>query len=296
MALLEVQGVTVQFGGVTAVNDASLAVEGRTVTGLIGPNGAGKTTLFNVISGLQPPPKGRVRFGNHDISKASVNARARLGMGRTFQRLEAFGSLTVRENVQVAREIRAGVGSWFRFRRDRVVDELIERVGLTQYANHRADSVPTGVARLLEMARALAIEPKLLLLDEPSSGLDEAETDEFGRLLRSLADDGRAVLMVEHDMDLVMSVCDYIHVLEFGRMIAAGTPAQIRADRAVQAAYLGFVDDSEAAAGTTAALNAAGADDIGVGGFDDTAVLPAVGGPADAETTMEFPAVPREGR
>ena len=304
MALLEVQGVTVQFGGVTAVNDASLSVEGRTVTGLIGPNGAGKTTLFNVISGLQPPTKGRVRFGNHDISKASVNARARLGMGRTFQRLEAFGSLTVRENVQVAREIRAGVGSWFRFRRDRVVDELIERVGLTQYANQRADSVPTGVARLLEMARALAIEPKLLLLDEPSSGLDEAETEEFGRLLRSLADDGRAVLMVEHDMDLVMSVCDYIHVLEFGRMIAAGTPAEIRADRAVQAAYLGFVDESEAAAHATAALNAAGQHDIDVGGFgdtsvlpgfDDTAVLPHLDGPADAETTMEFPAIRGEG-
>jgi branched-chain amino acid transport system ATP-binding protein len=314
MALLEVQGVTVQFGGVTAVNDASLSVDSGAVTGLIGPNGAGKTTLFNVISGLQPPTKGRVRFRNLDISKSSVNARARLGMGRTFQRLEAFGSLSVRDNVQVARDIHAGVGSWFRFRRDRMVDQLIERVGLTEYANQRADSVPTGVARLLEIARALAIEPRLLLLDEPSSGLDETETEEFGQLLRSLADDGRAVLMVEHDMDLVMNVCDYIHVLEFGRMIAAGTPAEIRSDRGVQAAYLGFVDDSAAAASTTAALNAAAGEDSLDAGFgsdfdevfetdsepgaEDTAVLPLLSTDAasDAETTMELPTVQTETR
>jgi branched-chain amino acid transport system ATP-binding protein len=242
MALLEVRGITVQFGGVTAVDDASLSVEGGAVTGLIGPNGAGKTTLFNVISGLQQPTKGRVRFRDHDVTKASVNSRANAGMGRTFQRLEAFGSLTVRENVQVAREIHAGARSWLRRRPTRVVDELIERVGLTSYVDHRADSVPTGVARLLEMARALAIEPRLLLLDEPSSGLDEAETDAFGELLTALAADGVAVLLVEHDMDLVMSVCDVIHVLEFGRIIATGTPAEIRADRTVQAAYLGFVD------------------------------------------------------
>jgi branched-chain amino acid transport system ATP-binding protein len=281
MALLEVHGVTVQFGGVTAVNDASLSVEGGAVTGLIGPNGAGKTTLFNVITGLQQPTRGRVRFSNHDVTKSSVNSRAKAGMGRTFQRLEAFGSLSVRENVLVAREIHAGARSWFRRRKDRVVDELIERVGLTAYVNQRADSVPTGVARLLEMARALAIEPRLLLLDEPSSGLDEAETEAFGELLTALAADGVAVLMVEHDMDLVMSVCDVIHVLEFGRIIATGTPAEIRADRGVQAAYLGFVDDSAAAAETTQALN-------NVAMADETTVLPGV---AQVETTMELPAV-----
>ncbi|HEY2272505.1 MAG TPA: ABC transporter ATP-binding protein [Jatrophihabitantaceae bacterium] len=251
MALLEVSGVTVRFGGVTAVDDASIAVDGSAITGLIGPNGAGKTTLFNVISGLQPPTSGRIRFGNHDITRSSVNARAKAGIGRTFQRLEAFGSLSVRENVQVAREIRGGVRSWFSRRDGAVVDGLLERVGITRYAQQRADSVPTGVARLLEMARALAIEPKLLLLDEPSSGLDEGETVSFGRLLRELAADGTGVLMVEHDMDLVMDVCDVIHVLEFGRVIATGTPAEIRADRKVQAAYLGFDGDETAVERTT---------------------------------------------
>jgi branched-chain amino acid transport system ATP-binding protein len=126
-----------------------------------------------------------------------------------------------------------------------MVDELIETVGLQRYANHRADAVPTGVARLVEIARALAIEPELLLLDEPSSGLDEAETESFGELLRRLAQSGRAVLMVEHDMDLVMSVCDLIHVLEFGKVIATGTAGEIRADRRVQAAYLGFAQGEE---------------------------------------------------
>jgi branched-chain amino acid transport system ATP-binding protein len=269
MALLEVTGVTVRFGGVTAVDDAGFAVEAGSITGLIGPNGAGKTTLFNVISGLQPPTSGRVRFGNHDITRSSVNSRARAGIGRTFQRLEAFGSLTVRENVLVAREIKAGVRGWFGRRPTVAVDQLIDRVGITRYADQRADSVPTGVARLLEIARALAIEPRLLLLDEPSSGLDEAETENFGTLLSELATRGTAILMVEHDMDLVMSVCDPIHVLEFGRVIATGTPAEIRADRTVQAAYLGF-----------------GGDDARP---DETAVLPAV--PDDVTATQEIPVI-----
>ena len=245
MALLDVARVTVRFGGITAVNEASFGAEGGTITGLIGPNGAGKTTLFNVITGLQPPTSGRVRFKGKDVTRASVNHRARMGMGRTFQRLEAFGSLTVRENVQVAREIHCGPRSWLRARKDPRIDELIDTVGLARYADQRADSVPTGVARLLEIARALAIEPRLLLLDEPSSGLDEAETEELGRLLQRLAATGCAVLMVEHDMDLVMGVCDLIYVLEFGTVIATGTAAEIRADRQVQAAYLGFGGDAD---------------------------------------------------
>jgi len=273
MALLEVSGVTVRFGGITAVNDASLSAEPGSITGLIGPNGAGKTTLFNVITGLQVPTTGRVRFQGVDITGATVDKRAKMGMGRTFQRLEAFGSLTVRENVQVARDIKAGARSWFSRRSERKVDELIDLVGLRKYAAQRADSVPTGVARLLEMARALAIEPALLLLDEPSSGLDEAETDAFGRLLQDLARRGTSILMVEHDMDLVMGVCDYIHVLEFGKVIATGTPAEIRADRTVQAAYLGFADDPDAVPAEVAA--------------EATAIL----GAAPSETTLTMPAV-----
>ena len=272
MALLEVTGVTVKFGGVTAVDDASLSTDAGSVTGLIGPNGAGKTTLFNVITGLQPATRGRVSFRGSDMSGSSPNHRAKSGMGRTFQRLEAFGSLSVRENVQVASEIHAGVGSWFGRSANGKVDELIERVGLTRYADQRADSVPTGVARLLEMARALAIEPRLLLLDEPSSGLDESETEDFGALLLELARDGMAILMVEHDMDLVMAVCHYIHVLEFGKVIARGTPAEIRANRAVQAAYLGFSDGGPPASEGVA----------GGGSHDDVSAV---------ETTMELPVV-----
>ena len=241
MPLLHVDQVVVRFGGVTAVDHAEFTAEPGSITGLIGPNGAGKTTCFNVISGLQRPTSGRVRFDGHDVTSKSVDARARRGMGRTFQRLEAFGSLTVRENVLVALDINHGVRALFR-RGQQQADALLERVGIASYADDRADSVPTGAARLLELARALACEPRLLLLDEPSSGLDETETGDFGDLLRELAGDGVAVLMVEHDMDLVMGVCDAIHVLDFGRIISCGTPAEVRADPRVQEAYLGYSD------------------------------------------------------
>ncbi len=246
MSLLRVEDVVVQFGGVTAVNEAAFTVEPGSITGLIGPNGAGKTTCFNVISGLQKPTRGAVHFDGHDVTSMTVDGRARRGMGRTFQRLEAFGSLTVRENVLVALDIHQGIRSMLGSllgRSSGDADALLERVGILAYAEERADSIPTGTARLLELARALACRPRLLLLDEPSSGLDESETDDFGDLLRSLAADQMAILMVEHDMDLVMSVCDEIHVLDFGRIIATGTPAQIREDRKVQEAYLGYADE-----------------------------------------------------
>jgi branched-chain amino acid transport system ATP-binding protein len=160
-------------------------------------------------------------------------------MGRTFQRLEAFGSLSVRENIQAARDIHAGARSWWTDTADPVVDELIARVGIEHYADDRADSLPTGVARLLELARALAIEPELLLLDEPSSGLDEGETEKFGELLKELAADGCAILMVEHDIDLVFGVCEDIYVLDFGQIIASGSAGEIRRSPIVRAAYLG---------------------------------------------------------
>ena len=247
MSLLHVENVVVQFGGVTAVNEAEFTVEPGSITGLIGPNGAGKTTCFNVISGLQKPTRGRVHFDGNDVTGLTVDARARRGMGRTFQRLEAFGSLTVRENVLTALDIHRGVRSMLRRGTGQDAEALLERVGIMQYADDRADSIPTGTARLLELARALACEPRLLLLDEPSSGLDESETDDFGDLLRSLAAEGMAILMVEHDMDLVMAVCDEIHVLDFGQIIATGTPADIRADKKVQEAYLGYSDEEEVA-------------------------------------------------
>jgi branched-chain amino acid transport system ATP-binding protein len=284
MALLEVDDVVVQFGGVTAVNEARFSLEGGRVTGLIGPNGAGKTTCFNVITGLQKPTSGHVRYQGKDITSMQPHARAKRGMARTFQRLEAFGSLTVRDNVRVALDIHHGLGGLFQRTRTDRIDALLERVGIEEYADERADSIPTGTARLLELARALAGEPRLLLLDEPSSGLDESETDDFGDLLRELASEGRAVLMVEHDMDLVMSVCDEIHVLDFGHIIASGTPAEIRADRRVQEAYLGAADDSEAERAVEATRN------------DLPPVVPGVGYPGshDADETTVIPPVSDE--
>jgi branched-chain amino acid transport system ATP-binding protein len=241
MSLLEVEDVVVRFGGVTAVDHAGFTAEAGRITGLIGPNGAGKTTCFNVITGLQKPNEGKVRFDDRTVTRLPVHRRAHRGMARTFQRLEAFGSLTVRDNVRVARDIHRGLLGLVR-PATADVDGLLERVGISAYADERADSIPTGVARLLELARCLAGEPKLLLLDEPSSGLDESETKAFGELLAALAGEGRAIVMVEHDMDLVMSVCDDLHVLDFGQVIASGPPAVIRADPKVQQAYLGYSD------------------------------------------------------
>ncbi|MCX6396386.1 MAG: ABC transporter ATP-binding protein [Propionibacteriales bacterium] len=242
MPLLHVDDVVVQFGGVTAVNHANFQVEAGTITGLIGPNGAGKTTTFNVVTGLQTPTSGRVMFDGKNINRLPVNRRSKRGIGRTFQRLEAFGSLTVADNVRVALDIKRGLRGMFASTGNQVHD-LLELVGISSYAGDRADSIPTGTARLLELARALACEPRLLLLDEPSSGLDESETEDFGRLLQKLAGEGVTILMVEHDMDLVMSVCNEIHVLDFGSIIAYGTPAEIRENPVVQKAYLGYSDE-----------------------------------------------------
>jgi branched-chain amino acid transport system ATP-binding protein len=244
VTLLDVRDVTVRFGGVTALDGVSLAVGAGQVTGLIGPNGAGKTTLFNVISGLQPTQAGTVAFRSRDLRHVPPSGRSRAGIGRTFQRLEAFGSLTVRENVLVALEI-GRRRRWVRSAAQRAeADRLLALVAIAEYADQRADAVPTGVARLLEVARSLATNPRLLLLDEPSSGLVEAETERFGRFLRRLAEQKRAIVLVEHDMGLVMSTCDYVYVLDFGRVIAAGTPAEIRANAQVQQAYLGTLDVS----------------------------------------------------
>jgi branched-chain amino acid transport system ATP-binding protein len=233
--MLRVDDVTVNFGGLRAIDSLDLEVAEAMITGLIGPNGAGKTTTFNVITGLQRPDTGHVLLGSRDITALGPSARARLGLGRTFQRLELFGSLSTRDNILVALESRGIHGRKAR----QLADDLLERMGIAHVARVQADILPTGTARLVELARALACEPKVLLLDEPSSGLDSAESNRLGRLLSELASLGVAVLLVEHDMDLVMRVCATIHVLDFGRLIASGTPEQVSSDPKVQAAYLG---------------------------------------------------------
>jgi branched-chain amino acid transport system ATP-binding protein len=248
--ILSTSSLTIRFGGHVAVADADLDVERGTVTGLIGPNGAGKTTTFNAICGVLAPSHGTVRFDGKDITKLSTHRRAQAGIGRTFQRLEVFASMTAFENVRVGAEIRRnwrGVGAAPQLLApagadlspEEEAELLIGRLGLTAVAHTRVGSLPTGQARLVELGRALAIRPTLLLLDEPASGLDDNESATFGDLLEELANDGMSVLLVEHDVELVMKVCTRIHVLDFGRVIASGTPTEIQANRAVQEAYLG---------------------------------------------------------
>ena len=236
--VLSVEDVTVRFGGVQAVSSANITAMAGHVTGLIGPNGAGKTTTFNVITGLEKPTSGTVRIAGRDVSGLAPYRRARLGMARTFQRLEVFGSLTARDNILAAAEFRRG-WSGDRSHPKQVAEEILDRVGLRSVAEMRVDALPTGLARLVELGRALATRPRLLLLDEPGSGLDGTESEALGDLLLELADGGMAVLLVEHDVDLVMRICDRIHVLDFGKIIAVGTTAEVQADPAVQAAYLG---------------------------------------------------------
>jgi branched-chain amino acid transport system ATP-binding protein len=234
VASLEVEGVTVAYGGNRALDGVGIAAEQGRVTGLIGPNGAGKSTLFDVVSGLRRPSSGRVLLDGRDVTRMGPARRARRGLARTFQRLELFGRLSVRDNLLVAAELGPE-----RRRAARAVDEVVDRLGLAGVADQPADALPTGVARLVEVGRALAVRPALLLLDEPAAGQDAAETERFAALLRSLARDGAAVVLVEHDMGLVMSVCDEVHVLDLGKVIAAGPPEVIRNDETVLAAYLG---------------------------------------------------------
>jgi branched-chain amino acid transport system ATP-binding protein len=223
------------------------------VTGLIGPNGAGKTTMFNVITGLQQPDQGKIWLDGADVTASSARVRARLGIGRTFQRLEVFGSLSVRDNVLVALEAKHGIVR--RSKRRARAEELLSKVGLAEEAGVLAGTLPTGSGRLLELARSLAYTPRMLLLDEVSSGLDTQESQRVGELLHQLAAEGMAVLMVEHDMEMVMSLCQQVHVLDFGELIASGTPAEIQMNPSVQAAYLGTEDISIAVPG---ALDAEG--------------------------------------
>jgi len=239
MARLETRDVTVRFGGNTAVRNVSMVVESGTVTGLIGPNGAGKTTLFNVVTGLQRPAGGHVLLDGADITRLSPYRRAKRGLARTFQRLELFVSLSVRDNIRVAGDIRNAAQIGHRVKVDDETDRIIELTSLGDVADRDITEIPTGRARVVELARALMTDPSVVLLDEPASGQTEHETRAFGELLGRLADSGLAVCLVEHDMDLVMQVCSTIYVLDYGAVIAIGTPDEVRNDAAVVTAYLG---------------------------------------------------------
>jgi len=246
---LEVRDVSVRFGGLVALDGLTLSAPTGRVTGLIGPNGAGKTTTFNACTGLVRPSSGAVALEGQEITTWSPAARARLGLARTFQQTQLFDSLTVRENVAMGRE--AGMAGATPLRQvftsrserrlvQKAADDALALCGLTVLADSPVASLSTGQRRLIELARVLASPARVLLLDEPSAGLDKAETLRFGEILkRVMAERDVALLLVEHDMSLVMDVCDYIYVLDFGRLLFEGTPGEVRTSAVVQAAYLG---------------------------------------------------------
>lgn len=249
---LACDGITVRFGGLVAVDDVSLEVPPGAIVGLVGPNGAGKSTLFGVLSGLLKPSRGTVFLGGEEVTHGSPQMRAERGLARTFQHPELFSGLTVREHLVLAHRTRTAkdriwsdlftFGSLHRVSPDErsAVDGLIGSLGLEPVADQLALGLPLGMARLVELGRALATSPTVLLLDEPSSGLDSGESAEFERTLRAVAlERGVSILIVEHDVELVMRLCSTIYVLDFGVLVASGSPEQVRRDPRVRAAYLG---------------------------------------------------------
>jgi branched-chain amino acid transport system ATP-binding protein len=233
---LRATAVSRAFTGVQALEDVTLELRRHEIVGLIGPNGAGKTTLVNVMSGFDAPSEGRVELDDQDVTRWPPAKRGRAGLARTFQHNRSFRGLSVRENVEVAA---LGVGARARTARERA-DRLLELLELDSQAGVPATALPHGDERKLGVARALATEPKYVLLDEPAAGLTEADVPGFTEVLRRVRDDYEAgVLLIDHNMALVMAVCDRIHVLDEGRMLAAGTPDEIRGNLDVAAAYLG---------------------------------------------------------
>ncbi len=250
MALLSVNGVTKRFGGLLANDSISFEVPEKTVFAVIGPNGAGKTTLFNAISGFFPPTEGRIAFDGADITGLPQRKIAERGLVRTYQLVQLFKDLTVAENVAVGFHLvtKGAIGAallrprWVREQEARIekeTRELLAFVGLSAQADMQADTLPYGQQRLLEVARALAAQPKLLLLDEPAAGLNTDETTALADTILRIRDRGITVLLIEHDMSLVMRIAQHIVVLDFGKKIAEGTPAEVKAHPDVIAAYLG---------------------------------------------------------
>ena len=260
MALLETKGLTVRYGGLAANADVDLKVETGQLVGLIGPNGAGKTTFIDAITGFTAVSSGSVTFDGLDLDGVAPDERAHRGLTRTFQSLELFEDLTVRDNLLVAAE----QPNWWSFLADLVklrrprsdwaaaVDDALAALGITEIADSLPSDLSHGQRKLVSVARALAARPKLLLLDEPAAGLDTNESQLLGAHLREFLSSGTTIFLIDHDMGLVLNVCDYIYVLDFGRIIAHGTPAQVRKDPAVIAAYLGeSAGEMQAAAGTS---------------------------------------------
>src|SRR5258708_16776086 len=251
LTLLKVDGIAKRFGGVLALQDGGVEVREGEVGGLIGPNGAGKTTLFNIVSGVFGPDTGDVRYQGHDLNGLRPHQRARMGIARTFQNLQLFQRMTVLENLMVpvdaaarrgmlADALRLPVARFEEKRAEERAQALLHFLGLDAVANVAAGSLSVGVQRRVELARALCLKPKLLLLDEPAAGLDVRETADLAATLLRVRDRfSLTMLLVDHDMALVMRTCEHIYVLDFGRVIAEGPPEEIRANPTVIAAYLG---------------------------------------------------------